>query len=401
MNLGLKTVRLIFGLIFFALTACGGDPSREDINATAQNTFEAPSLCTTCLNRRINSHSIMFTGMDFTTKDRLSAIASVSGAGMIRMDLAWVAVQPAFQEVFDWRRVDESVRAARKNNLEILALINGTPAWASSNPTDPAVGFYPPAADRWDEWETFMTAFADRYGPKGTNEIRHWEIWGEANDTGQWLGTPAEYARLYSIAYDAIKRSDPTAQVLMAGMNEWNQPDWIDAVLNDPAYPARNKIDIIDVHIRGSFARVRDLTNGWKEAFRIQGIQNKPIWVTEIGFPSSPIFQKQWNSDFVGVDEADGQQKQADYYNTVLPWLLTTGGIDKVFVTLRDIHAPETPWASEGIITSLSDEKNPSPKISFRTIRELSARFSGPSPSPTITTTTTSKPTTTTRRSRL
>ena len=375
----MKVIRFTFVMLFLGLSGCGGAGS-ENITDNIQNTTEENNLqaaatslatCTTCTPSRVGSHAIMFTGMSMETKDFLASAAAASNAGMIRMDFTWGFTQPSPSRTYNWRSIDESVRAARKNNLEILALIAETPAWASSMPNDPSYRSYPPAPQYWVEWEAFIKAFVDRYGVKGTKEIRHWEIWGEANDAGQWLGTTSEYAQLYSRAYNAIKRSDPGAQVLMAGMNESNQPDWLNAVLNDATYPARNKIDIIDVHIRGNWNRVRDLTAAWKEAFRSQGIQNKPFWITEFGFPSSPIFQSQWNSTyFLGVDEADGQQKQANFYYATIPSLLSSGGVDRIFVTLRDLDAPETPWESEGIIT-----KDGNPKAAFSAIRTISDLF--------------------------
>jgi hypothetical protein len=158
----------------------------------------------------------------------------------------------------------------------------------------------------------------------------------------------------------------------MAGLNESKMPQWLDAVLTDGSFPAKDKIDIIDVHIRGSFAHVKDLAAGAKEIFRLQGVINKPIWITEFGFPSSPTFQSQanWDPTFAGTDTMTGEQKQADYYNAVIPWLLTEGGIDKLFVTLRDLDAPDTPWASEGIVTQTAAQK-----IAFNTIRNLADRF--------------------------
>lgn len=356
-------------LFFFGLSACGSAEESPVEIPQPQGRLEALSNCNRCPNR-ITSHGIVFTEMDESTKEVLTTAASDAHTGIIRMDLTWASIQPsAPPAAYDWHWVDESIQAARENNLEIVALIAETPTWASSNPASKDARFYPPTAESWNSWAAFIKAFVDRYGAKGTNEIHAWEIWGEANDFSMWKGSTSEFARLYSLAYDAIKTSDSTATVLMAGMNETDQPEWLNAVLNDPTYPAKNKIDVIDVHIRGSFKHVKNAASAWKEAFRSQGIQ-KPIWVTEFGFPSSPAFQKQWDSNFVGANDADGEQKQADYYNTVIPWMLTNGAIDKVFVTLRDVEAPGTPWESEGIITKTGGRK-----VAFTAIRDLSDRF--------------------------
>jgi hypothetical protein len=386
-----NAIRLIVAFVFFVLSGCSpgtdltvpsrnstgpsgqiADPANTPVGLPSSGNLPAPNQTgTTPFSSRIVSHAIIFTELPESAKESISEAAASSHAGMIRMDLTWASLQPsAPPAVYDWHWVDESIRAAKKNNLEILALITETPAWASKNPTDPDARFYPPKPEHLDEWEAFITAFVDRYGAKGTNEIHYWEIWGEANDSSMWKGSTFEYAHLYSLAYDAVKDSDPAAQVLMAGMNETDQPEWLEAVLNDVDYPARDKIDIIDVHVRGSVDHVKAVAAGWRAAFESQGILDKPIWITEFGFPSSPVFQGQWDPDFVGTDEADGEQKQADYYNIVIPWLLTDGGIDKIFVTLRDVDAPGTPWASEGFFTL-----NGTPKEAFNTIQALSDLF--------------------------
>ena len=379
----MNILRLTMVLGLFILSACSsGNPAATVTKSNTQQGNTAGTLPgaaappdsqsgTAISKSHIGSHAIIFTELPETAKESISDAASTVHPGMIRIDLTWASLQPSAPPApYDWHWADESIRAAKKNNLEILALITETPTWASTSPGDPDARFYPPKPEYFDAWKAFITAFVDRYGARGTNEIHDWEIWGEANDFSMWKGSTSDYAKLYSLAYDAIKASDPASQILMAGMNETDQPRWLEAVLNDGDYPAKEKIDIIDVHIRGSFDHVKLAAAAWKTEFESQNILNKPIWVTEFGFPSSPTFQSQWNSEFVGTDDADGEQKQADYYNSVIPWLMTAGGIDKLFVTLRDVDAPNTPWASEGIFTL-----NGTPKKALSTIRNLSDLF--------------------------
>ncbi len=305
-------------------------------------------------------------------KEQIALAASASHAGMIRVDLGWVALQPNPPPAgYDWAAADQTIQAARNNHLEILAVVTELPKWASSNPGDPSFRFYPPNADSWDDWQAFITAFVNRYGSNGTNEIRHWEIWGEANLPDQWKGTPAEYARLYALAYDAIKAADPAATVLMAGMTEHNQPGWAEAVLNDAANPAKTRIDVMDVHVRGSVEGVQQLVVSWRQFFVSQGLPDKPLWITEFGFPSSPAYQPDWDPNFVGVDLADGQRQQAAYYEAVIPWLMTTGGVDRLFVTLRDLDVPNSGFASEGIV----DVDALHVKAAFDTIVRLSDQY--------------------------
>jgi hypothetical protein len=341
-------------LVFLAIVSCG--------SSDAPNT--APS------NSRIASHGIVFTDLPENAKEEIVLVASASRSGMIRMDFSWTALQPERPPAdYAWHWADESIRAAKKNNLEILALITEGPDWASRHEGFPDFRFYPPKEAHWADWETFVKAIVDRYGSKGTNQIKYWEIWNEPNTDTFWKGTAAEYAKLYSLAYEAIKSQDPGAVVLMGGIEEHNNPTWLFAVLNDNTYPALKNIDVINVHIRGPAGSVLQMARDWKTVFASQGVTGKPLWITEFGYTSDPAWQ--WDPDYIGIDERDGEQKQADYYNLVLPKLLETGAADKVFVTLHDdFYVHGTWYEKEGLVDATLRRK-----IAMETITRLSDRF--------------------------
>lgn len=43
-------------------------------------------------------------------------------------------------------------------------------------------------------------------------------MWNEPDLPGFWLGTASQYAQLLAVTYNAIKRADPNAQVLLGGL---------------------------------------------------------------------------------------------------------------------------------------------------------------------------------------
>src|SRR3569832_702667 len=134
----MNLVRWMILTLFFGLAGCGGtSPASLVPNQPPSDLIP----CTTCTHNKIASHAIVFTGMDAATKDALALAASASHAGMIRMDMTWATLQPSATEEYDWRWADESIQAAKKNNLEILALITETPIWASSNSSSPDARF--------------------------------------------------------------------------------------------------------------------------------------------------------------------------------------------------------------------------------------------------------------------
>jgi hypothetical protein len=93
---------------------------------------------------------------------------------------------------------------------------------------------------------------------------------------------------------------------------------------------------------------------------------NKPLWVTEFGYPSDRAYQ---------YDRVyrSGPTSQASYLSRALPALLD-GGAAKVFVTLRDNLAGQ--FASEGIIAgAVTDPPQTAPlvvrKPAFTALRRL------------------------------
>jgi hypothetical protein len=90
--------------------------------------------------------------------------------------------------------------------------------------------FAPQSEEALAEWKEFIGEMVDRYGPDGELwtthpdvpqvPVRQWQIWNEQNSPTyfQPKPDPESYARLLSTAADAIRKSDPGAQILLGGM---------------------------------------------------------------------------------------------------------------------------------------------------------------------------------------
>jgi len=136
------------------------------------------------------------------------------GAGWIRVDLAWDDIQPTSSATFNWTPFDAIVQAASARNLQVLALLSYTPAWArpsdctTSDKCSPAV----PA-----QFATFAAAAVTRYAPLG---LHTWEVWNEPNITNFWQPAPnaAAYVALLQPTAAAIHAADPTATVISGGL---------------------------------------------------------------------------------------------------------------------------------------------------------------------------------------
>jgi polysaccharide biosynthesis protein PslG len=138
-----------------------------------------------------------------------------AGARWIRVDINWEVIQSGGPSSYNWAPFDRVVRAASDRGLQVLAAFIYTPAWARPGTND---GRYPPSD--LGAFAAFCRAAVAHYAPLG---VHTWEVWNEPNISGFWRPgpDPARYAQMLGVAYDAIKRSDPHAFVVSAGLSPY------------------------------------------------------------------------------------------------------------------------------------------------------------------------------------
>jgi polysaccharide biosynthesis protein PslG len=132
------------------------------------------------------------------------------GVRWIRADFEWSGIEGT-QGNFTWNRADVAVDQAGSHDINVLATLDYTPAWARTNQTS---DHYPP--DDPNDYADFAKAAALRY----KDRVHYWEIWNEPNLWRFWLPRPdvPAYTRLLRKAYAAIKSVDPAATVMVGGL---------------------------------------------------------------------------------------------------------------------------------------------------------------------------------------
>ncbi len=130
-------------------------------------------------------------------------------ATWIRHDFAWDAVEPSEGE-FAWAGFDQLVSAARARDINVIATLGYTPAWANGGHADHR--YAPSSAARFGQ---YAGAVAARYGPRG---VHVYEIWNEPNiQYWQPVPSPSDYTAILCSAYKAIHAADPEAIVMTGG----------------------------------------------------------------------------------------------------------------------------------------------------------------------------------------
>jgi hypothetical protein len=316
----------------------------------------------------IGSHVMIQPNQAIEVSKRFMELADSLGSSSARLGIYWSGVQPT-ESQWDFQWVDSCVSYYNAANINVLAFLGFPPQWASSNP-HPQDGRFPryaPRPDQMVQWKNYIQTVVKRYYGK----VRLWEIWNEPNPAHDFFrGTSSQYAELLSTAHDVIKDVDPDAIVLIGGVTVEAFDAWMNSVLDDPGFPCRKKFDVMNIHVRGSFAAVRKQVTKTR-SYLEEGGMKVPLWITEFGYPAEPGFQS--DGRFRGKDKVSGEEAQCDYYRLVVPWLLSEGGVERIFVTLEDYSEQgkqNRAWHTEGVV-DLSFR----PKRSFRCLKELARVF--------------------------
>jgi Cellulase (glycosyl hydrolase family 5) len=160
----------------------------------------------------------VFVGNRFFNRERAFRYARAIGVTRLRVNANWAYSMPIAQararskpQQVQWTfyPLDSVIDAAAKHGIRVhLSLTGPAPRWASGNRR---ISGYRPNTRYFTEFATALAAHV-----KG--RVDRFSIWNEPN-WRTWLGpqtsAPALYRSLYQRGYAAIKKADPSANVLI------------------------------------------------------------------------------------------------------------------------------------------------------------------------------------------
>lgn len=290
----------------------------------------------------------------------LKSVAQMKQLGVttVRLLIPWTAIESA-PSSYDWTVVDKTVDAVVSQGMSILATLNSPPAWAVL-PGQPAIVGRPasPAA---------FGSFAGKVAGHFRGKVSAYEIWNEPNGAAFFAPTPdpAAYTALLKAAYPSIKSADPAAVVIAAGLG--SVVDYT-TIAMDPvkfvsgmyAAGAKNFLDALAFHPYQYTMKFSETWHpdaplnqlmGIRQLMLANGDDEKKIWATEYGEPSSEV----------------GEQAQAEYLDDMLGKWRTLPYAGPVYVyTMRDRNSQSaiaddtlgifrsdgTPKPAEDVVTS-------------------------------------------------
>jgi hypothetical protein len=158
-----------------------------------------------------------------------------------------------------------------------------------------------------------------------------WEVWNEPNDPSFWQPAPnaAQYAAMLRAAYRSIKSLDPDATVL-GGSIVFNDRKYLDRLY---AAGARGYFDALSLHPyatgaigptdpdaahSGYFSFLLTVPQMEQEMAK-HGDPNKPIWITEMGWPTSEVRE---STRALYLRQAVDLARSWPYVKAVCPYVL-------------------------------------------------------------------------------
>jgi len=221
--------------------------------------------------------------------------------------------------VFNFHETDRYILQAQAHGLHILANIQPFAHWdqtkchqdlpPAGKPGDP--GFHPTKGKPCDmkQYRNFVSKLVERYDGDGVNDmpgltipIKHWEVLNEPEFQEEPLvffqGSPADYFEILKTTYEAVKEADPEALVVqggMAGMMEVCTDFW-QAVF---ALGGADYFDIANMHSIGHGEHLN--IPSFKRFLTQNGIEDKPIWVTEVQYQQAHQTQGYSAEDFAKI----------------------------------------------------------------------------------------------------
>ncbi len=145
-----------------------------------------------------------------TKIDNDMEVLKKSGINILRIAFQWGAIESE-KGKFDFLFWDYFVESAHKNGITLIPYICYTPRWNSTGDT---TNYWNHTPIDYEEFGKITTALVNHY----KKYIHSWELWNEPDIKDFFSGDVADLAKLEKIGSDAVRKADPTALVVLAGL---------------------------------------------------------------------------------------------------------------------------------------------------------------------------------------
>jgi len=242
--------------------------------------------------------------------DRDAAFQTLQDLGVrwLRVDVQWDTIEKT-KGKYTWGTLDHLLNDARNWGMQMLALVQRTPAFYRPSGSS---GAYPPVgSEPLTAYSAFVTALMRRYANPAapTQRLGAVEVWNEPNTTVAWAGgvNPARYVGVLQKAFTSVKAVNSAVTVVSGGLATVKDTattlsprtfllqiyaagaePYLDAVgmhpYTYPALPADSQLATW-----GNMTRASGGVPSMRSTMEANGDAAKQIWTTEFGSPAAVV----------------------------------------------------------------------------------------------------------------
>jgi hypothetical protein len=317
-----------------------------------------------------------------------------TGVDFVRSTVDWRQVEPfrptGGAHSYDWGATDRLVRALAERDLELVANLMGTPAWARASDTLLCTQHAAVAEEHAGSFGELAGALVRRYGDGGDfwkanpaltpRPIRRIEIWNEPNWMAFWCPgpQPERFATLAVSAARQIKATDPGVETVLGGLVMSEEDLYFPGGglrgMESGAFLARmvaaepelaDLLDQIGTHLYNPDPDIQVSLLGWfRGRLENAGLGDAGLLVTEFGWYTA------------GDDDAISERSRAEAYTDLVDRLARTN-CDLRGIALHDWATPETDLGDPEDWFGIADPATGSLHASGKAYRDSVELFEG------------------------
>jgi polysaccharide biosynthesis protein PslG len=205
-------------------------------------------------------------------------VANQVGAKYLRCAFTWNAIEKQ-KGKFDWRFWDMLVEEAERAHIQLIPYVAYTPEWAAEQSDE----FWKRPPRNPQLYAEVMYQIAHRY----RGRIHSWEIWNEPDIAEYWMGSVDGFAELVRQAAAAIRKADPSASLVLAGMSKGPSPMFEELITK---HHIEQVVDVVAMHgYPESWLEEREETVLQQWPVRMNALINddglrRDLWLNELGY---------------------------------------------------------------------------------------------------------------------
>ena len=219
---------------------------------------------------------------------RTCAMMRIAGMGWVRSDFDWRGIETKKGE-WNFANFDRVVAECEAEGVRLLPILGYSVPWAH------------PAHEHLGAWGEYVRRVVTRYGKR----LPVVEVWNEENIPHFWKSpNPTNYVALLRRTYETAKRAEPEVRVAFGGtagvplgfieeVYKLGGAKWFDIMNIHPySHPGRpeGSMDAQIEKLRGVMAKYGDA--------------KKPLWITEVGWPTHRLGMGQGEVMLAGLKAA-------------------------------------------------------------------------------------------------